>query len=213
MKNARPYERKKTSGEATDESHQDGEVRNDHGKQDGHDDHSNTKCQPINFQLAIKCPDGGEHGLGLTLEQFLLDHFTGGVIGQWVGKHGLAHEDDVDHCFQVWREVVHDLFLGVFLKRQEPHVAKECLKDGGSNVGPVQHAVEPRRIYHVALQGGEEDLRGVAEDDDPKGDGEGEDVDVQRHLAESPCSDAGKAEDEDDSVDEGVHDAVPEAEG
>ena len=51
---------------------------------------------------------------------------------------------------------------------------------------PVEHALKLGRVYHVPLEGGKEDLRGVAEDDDSEGDGKGGDVDAKGHLGPAP---------------------------
>ncbi len=57
---------------------------------------------------------------------------------------------------------------------------------------PVEHALELRRVDHVAFEGGEEDLRGVAEHDDTKGDREGQDVDAEGDLRPTPVFDPKK---------------------
>ena len=57
-----------------------------------------------------------------------------------------------------------------FFECQEANISKESFKDCGGNVRPVQHAVEPRLVEHVLLQGADKDLGGVAEDNDSKSD-------------------------------------------
>lgn len=49
-------------------------------------------------------------------------------------------------------------------------------------MAPVEHVAELCRILHVSLQCGQEDLRGVAEDDNAQGDGKGGPVQVEGHL-------------------------------
>ena len=57
---------------------------------------------------------------------------------------------------------------------------------------PVEHALELRGVDHVAFEGGEEDLRRVAEDDDAQRDGERQDVDAEGHLGPAPLLDPEK---------------------
>ena len=51
---------------------------------------------------------------------------------------------------------------------------------------PVQHALKLGRVYHVSLEGRKEYLGCVTEDNDPQGDGEGQDVDAEGYLGPAP---------------------------
>ena len=46
-----PDEREHASGEAADEAHQEGEVGDDHGEQNGHHHHADTEGQPVNLHV------------------------------------------------------------------------------------------------------------------------------------------------------------------
>ena len=49
MKNTGPYEGEKASSEASDEPHQDGEMRNDNRKEDGDNNHENSEDKTVHF--------------------------------------------------------------------------------------------------------------------------------------------------------------------
>lgn len=53
---------------------------------------------------------------------------------------------------------------------------KVYLESASGNVTPVEHVAELCRIFHVSFKCGQEDLRGVAEDDDAQCYGEGSSV-------------------------------------
>ena len=53
MENARPNEGQETTSETANEPHEEGEVRDDHGKEDGEDNDPNTKNETPNLQFAI----------------------------------------------------------------------------------------------------------------------------------------------------------------
>jgi hypothetical protein len=67
MKHSRPDEGEHTTSEAANEAHEDGEVRDDNGKHDGHDNHHYSKAKTPNLELTIRGPNGGEDGVRLAL--------------------------------------------------------------------------------------------------------------------------------------------------
>ena len=87
-------------------------------------------------------------------------------------------------------------------------LTKDCCRD----VRPIQHAVKPRRIRHVSLQGRQKDLRSVTEYDNTQRDGEGKDVDAQRDLRPSPSGRLQKTIAHDQKVDDDVGHCAPKAE-
>ncbi len=79
-------------------------------------------------------------------------------------------------------------------------------------MSPVHHAVELAGLLHVPLQRREEDLRGVAEDDDADGDWELLDVDVELHLVPGPVSRPGETVRDHEDIDDDVRDGAQQAE-
>ena len=70
MEHRWPDEGQHAAGEAADESHEDGEVRNDDGEHDRHDHNGNTEPEAPNLQLAVQGPDRGKDSIWLSLENF-----------------------------------------------------------------------------------------------------------------------------------------------
>ena len=64
-------------------------------------------------------------------------------------------------------------------------------------------------VQHVSLQGGQEDLRSVAEDNDSQSNGKGEDVNTQRHLGPAPRADVEDTVAQNDCIDDRVNHTVP----
>ena len=201
MEVARPDEGEHSAREAADETHQNGEMWNGYGHQDGEDDQSDSHGQSPDFELAVQSPHGRENGFGPALEESSFQQIHGRIIRQGVRQHGLSNEfssvkqiswkaagirvylydqNEVDQSFEALRgQIVGDDFLGVSRPSQETDVAEKRFENGGRNVAPVEHALESFRFLHVAFQGRQEDLRRVAEDDDAQRNGESEDVDAQ----------------------------------
>jgi len=67
VKHSRPDEGEHAAGEAADEAHEDGEVRDDDGKHDGDDNDSNPEPETPNLQLTVQRPNRGEDGVRLAL--------------------------------------------------------------------------------------------------------------------------------------------------
>jgi hypothetical protein len=97
------------------------------------------------------------------------------------------------------------------LECEEAHIAEERLEDGGGDVGPVEHDLEFGRVLHVTLEGRQEDLRRVTEDDDAQRDGEVFEVESPFDLAPAPFRQFQKAVAEDDRVDKQVRHRAPKA--
>lgn len=75
---------------------------------------------------------------------------------------------------------------------------------------PIEHVVELTRVAHVPLQGGQEDLRCIAEDDNAQCDGEGAPVEAERYLGPLPVGNLYEAIAKDNDVQHDVSDATPE---
>ena len=147
-----------------------------------------------------------------SLKELFLDQLTCRIVRQRIAQQCLDHQDEVDDGLEPRAQVVDDLLVGVLLEGEEADVAEDGLEGGCRDVRPVEHALELALVDHVLLERGQEDLRGVAEDDDAQGDREAENVDVDRHLGEGPVVDLGEAVADDDGVDSHVHYSVVEAE-
>ena len=70
MEDCRPDEGEHAPGEADDEAHQDGEVRNDDCKHDGHDDNQDPEPEAPHLEFAVQGPDRWEDGGGFALKKF-----------------------------------------------------------------------------------------------------------------------------------------------
>lgn len=127
------------------------------------------------------------------LEESLFQDLDGSEKRQRVGEQRLGHQEEVHDGPDARRQVVRDDFLGLVGPRQVGHQGEEAFEDAGSDVSPVHHAVELAGFLHVPFQGGQEDLRGVAEHDDADGDGELLDVNVKLHLVPRPITCPGQA--------------------
>ena len=147
-----------------------------------------------------------------SLKELFLDQLTCRIVRQRIAQQCLDHQDEVDDGLEPRAQVVDDLLVGVLLEGEEADVAEDGLEGGCRDVRPVEHALELALVDHVLLERGQEDLRGVAEDDDAQCDRETENVDVDRHLGEGPVVDLGEAVADDDGVDSHVHYSVVEAE-
>lgn len=178
MEDAGPDKGEEAASEVTDEAHKDGEVGNDDGKGDGEHDNTDPEGETPDLEVTVEAPDRGEYGLGLALEELDLHEVAGGVVGQGVGQEGLGHKDQVDENLEDAVNVVDNDLLGVLLPSQEAEVTEQGLEDSRRDVGPVKHAVELGLVQHVLLQRGQEDLAGVAEDDNSQRYWETEDVNL-----------------------------------
>ena len=67
MEHSRPDEGQHASSETANEAHEDGEVRDDNGKHDGHNNHHHSEAKTPYLQLTIWSPDGRENGFRLSL--------------------------------------------------------------------------------------------------------------------------------------------------
>lgn len=74
---------------------------------------------------------------------------------------------------------------------------------------PIQHPFEFRGVLHVAFKRGQEDLRGVGEDDDAETYGEIGEVETPLHFGPAPVSDLQETVGEDYCVDEDVRHGAP----
>ncbi|RUS84510.1 hypothetical protein EGW08_007749, partial [Elysia chlorotica] len=110
-----------------------------------------------------------------------------GVVGQGVGKHGLAHQDEVDHELEScgWEVVGDHLHCLVAVRFQIP---EQGFEDGRCDVGPRHHAAEPGPVAQLALQRGQEDLRRVGEHDDAQRDRESPDIYAYLYISPAPLS-------------------------
>ena len=67
MEHGRPDEGEHAAGEAADEAHEDGEVRDDDGEHDGHDDDPDPEPEAPNLQITVQRPNRWEDGVRLAL--------------------------------------------------------------------------------------------------------------------------------------------------
>lgn len=79
-------------------------------------------------------------------------------------------------------------------------------------MSPLHHAVKLAGPLHVSLQGGEEDLGGVAEHDDANRNREFLHVDIKLHLLPGPFARPGEAVRDHEDVDDKVRQRAQEAE-
>lgn len=107
-------------------------------------------------------------------------------------------------------QIIRDHLLRVVLEGEETHVTEDRLECRSSDMRPVQHPIELGSIDHVALQGGQEDLRGVREDDDPEGDGKFAHVNAPPDTAPAPFGDLEEAVGHNDRVNHQVSHGAPE---
>ena len=70
MENTGPNKRQKASGEATDEAHENGKVRDDDCEKDRQNHNSHTEAQAPDFEFAINRPDGWKSGVWFAFEKF-----------------------------------------------------------------------------------------------------------------------------------------------
>ena len=68
MEDGWPDEGEHAAGKATDEAHQDGEVRDDDREHDGHHHDHDPEAQAPDLQLAVQSPDGRKHCFRFTLK-------------------------------------------------------------------------------------------------------------------------------------------------
>ena len=225
VKVARPHERQHVAGDAADEAHQYGEVRQEDGQDESERDETEPQHEPPYLQrttgdsVGVSAASGslleaGRTGRrGAPPEEAFLQQLDGGEVGQRVGQQRLDDEEQVDeHAHRRVRQVVRDHLLRLEAERQEADVGEAGLEDGGGDVRPVEHALEARPVDELALERRQEDLRRVAEHDDAERDRERVDVDAHVDLVPLPVGDARQAVDEYDGVDEHVSDGAPEAE-
>lgn len=143
----------------------------------------------------------------------VLQEFSSLEVGQWVGEESLGHQDQVDDNLHgvVWQVVGDDFFSG-YSECDVPNVGEASFKDGRHHMGPVHHAAESLTLDHVPFQRRQENLWGVTEGDDAKGDRKGHPVHLEVDLRPAPGRRPAEAEDQDDGVDDEVGDRTPEAE-
>lgn len=77
---------------------------------------------------------------------------------------------------------------------------------------PIKHPFKLRRVLHVAFERGQEDLRGVRENDNAQTDREVGEVEAPLHFGPTPVADLQEAVGEDYCVDEDVRHGAPERE-
>ena len=121
----------------------------------------------------------------------VIDDFLAGVLHEGekadVTEEGL--EDGGSHVGPI---AVYEQFLRGYYSTSffRPTFSFQMMSSTSTEVKtkylPVEHAFKLGRVDHVSLEGGKEDLWGVTEDDDSEGNGEGEDVDAERHLGPAP---------------------------
>jgi hypothetical protein len=81
-----------------------------------------------------------EDSLCLALEEGALDQLHGGKVREWVGKHCLADEDEVDQQLKAGRwEVVGNNFQRFNPKCQETNVAEGWKQNRHVSVGLVSY--------------------------------------------------------------------------
>lgn len=182
------------------------------GHKQGEDHQANSQAQTPGFQLPSRAVAVREHGSPATLKKWFLQDLHCSKEGQRVGQQRLGHEEEVHHSPDGGRQVICDDLFGGVCPSQVRHQGEEALQDAGGDVSPVHHAVELAGFRHVSLQGGEEDLRGVAEHDDADGDGELLNVDVKLDLIPGPVACPGEAVGDHEDVNDEVREGAEQAE-
>jgi len=161
----RPDKAKHCASEAANETHQNGEMGNKDCHQDGGHNNADAETQSPDLQFPVQIPDGREFGLWRTSKEVALEQLTGSIVWQRVAKEGLDDQKEVHHALEALRvQVVGDDLLRVILEGQKADVPESSLKHCSRDVRPVQHPIELGAVDHVALEGGQKDLRGVRED-------------------------------------------------
>lgn len=210
---AGPHERQHCSRETPDQAHQDREVGDGNRHHNSAEDDADSECQPPHSEFPVQMPYRREHRFRLSFKKRFLQNVARGVVRQRIREEGFDNEDEIDHASEPGRrEVVGYDLLRVVLEGQEADVAEDRLEYGGGDVAPVEHPLELGPVDQVALQGGEEDLRRVGEDDDAKRDGEVLEVQSPLDLAPAPLGQVQQTVAEDDDVDGDVRHSAPEAE-
>ena len=88
MEDGGPDEGEHAAGEAADEPHQEGEVRDDHSEQDCHDHHADTEGQTVHLHISVN------QSFAIILEVYfsavlngdwcgVMQGFFGGKVGEW----------------------------------------------------------------------------------------------------------------------------------
>lgn len=212
MEVAGPDEGEHGAGEGTDETHQYAEVRYKDRHQNGKDDHADPPSQAPDLELAIQRPDGREKRFRSAAEEGALEELAGRVIRQRVREHRFDDQTQVHQAFEAGRvQVVRDHLLRIVLEGQKADPAEERLERSRGDVAPVQHPVELGAIDEIALEGRQEDLRRIAEDNHAERDRKVLYVDRPLHLRPAPVTNLQDAVTDDDRVDEEVRHRAPEA--
>lgn len=95
MEVARPDEAQHSAGEASDEAHQDGEVRNETSHENCEENDADAPAQTPDLQLAVELPDLWEDCLGLATEESSLEKFTGCEVRQRITENSLDYQAEV----------------------------------------------------------------------------------------------------------------------
>lgn len=162
-----PNETQHGAREAANEAHQYRKVWYKYGHQYGGHNDAHSEAQAPHFQLTIQIPDGRKLGLWRATEEVALEQLAGSIIWQWIAEDGLDDQKEVDHALKALRvQIIGYHLLRVILEGEKADVTEAGLEYRSGYVGPVKHPVELGAIYHVALERGQEYLRGVREDND-----------------------------------------------
>lgn len=194
------------------QTHEEREVGHVNGHEHCEHDQGAAERKTPRLELPVAPVAVREKRAPSVLEESLFQDLDGGEERQRVRQQRLGHQEEVDDGSDARRQVVRDHLLGLVGPRQVGHQGEQAFEDAGSDVSPVHHAVELAGLLHVPLQRGQEDLRGVAEDDDADGDGELLDVDVELDLVPRPVSRPRQTVGDDQDVDDKVRDGAEQAE-
>lgn len=99
--------------------------------------------------------------------------------------------------------------LRIILEGKEADPSKYGFEGCRGNVAPVEHPVELAAVLEVALKRRQEDLRGVAEDDDAKGNRKCFHIDTPLDLRPAPVADLQDAVANYDGVNEQMSHRAP----
>ncbi len=120
MEVAGPDQRQHVSSEASDEPHQDREVRDEYRHDDGERHEQNPEAQRPHLEASDAVKAARTERLRFTFEEGLLEQVGRGEVGERVGEEGLGDEEHVDHDLEgSVRQVVRDDFLRSESKRDE----------------------------------------------------------------------------------------------
>lgn len=109
MEVTRPYERQHGSCKTSDQGHEQGKVGDYDGHGAGEQDQGQPETKAPPLELSGVVETWRETGAGFALEECRLQELHRCEIRQWVRKHGLADQDEIDNQLEaeIWQVVGH----------------------------------------------------------------------------------------------------------